>query len=59
MLASHTLLHSPGSAPDQAVSLERLVILYMLGKLTERVGPCGAFRATEERHDRSCDERTC
>lgn len=30
----------------------------MLGELAERVGPRGAFRATEEGHGEICDEKT-
>ena len=50
LLATHALLHAARAPPDQTVSLQRLVILYVFRELAEWVARRGALGAAEERH---------
>lgn len=49
-MAAHALLHATRPAPNQAVALEGLVILDVLGELAEGVGARRALCAAEEGH---------
>lgn len=51
LLAPQALLQSTGAPPNQAVSLQRFVVLDMLCELAERVAGGRTLCATEERHD--------
>lgn len=53
LLAAHALVHTAWPSPDQAISLETLVILNMFCELAEWVCAGRALCATEEGH---CDE---
>ena len=57
LLASHALLESARPSPNQAVSLQRLVILHMFGELAERVRASRTLCATEKRHQERPDQK--
>jgi hypothetical protein len=50
LLASHALVKPAGPPADQAVALQALIILHMLGELAERVGTSRALCAAKEGH---------
>lgn len=49
-LCSECLVRARGASADEPISLQRLVILDMLGKLTQRIPSRRAFGASEESH---------
>jgi hypothetical protein len=50
LLAPHAFLQPARPPSDQAVPLQRLVVLYMLRELAERIPRSGALCASKERH---------